>query len=139
MSIIKYRAFHEKKMMEVLTIDLMNQKVMVRDGLEHHYVSNDKIMQGTGFKDKNGVELYEGDLIRLGYEWSDLDDKYICYHGGFMTFALTSEQEIEWIKKGSNHFKYWDTDENNVYLLNQLEEYEVEVVGNMHEKPELME
>lgn len=139
MSAIKYRAFHRNKMMDVLEIKFDKNRALVKDAKGNRcWVDGGKIMQSTGFKDRNGIDVYEGDKLKLGHEWADLDNKYVSYHNGFMTFAVTSEEEINWVKQGSNHFKYWDTDDTNVYLLNQLEGYEVEVVGHIYENPELL-
>ena len=91
------------------------------------------IEQSTDMFDVDGCEIFEGDILSLLHEWSELDNKEVIYSGRFMSYILLSEQEKEWVEKGSNHFKYWDTDEDNIYLLNQVDSYEVKVIGNIHE------
>ena len=81
------------------------------------------LMQYTGLKDKNGVEIYEGDIIKSpemverfdgGYD----DGLYICNWdkevAGFFCGGITSSQM--WL----------------------IEDIECEVIGNIYENPELL-
>ena len=93
-------------------------------------------MQYTGLKDKNGVEIYEGDILEAEgiiyrIEWIQ----------EYLQFCIFTQQHWVWFQEGSNHFKYchqYDSD-GRVYFLQQLESYEITVIGNIHQNPELLE
>ena len=73
------------------------------------------VMQYTGLKDKNGREIYEGD-VRCG--------KYY-----FQSEQQTSYQVMKWDEK--NACFYWDGPEIPDFVG-------VEVIGNIYENPELL-
>ncbi len=86
------------------------------------------LMQYTGIRDKNGVEIYEGDIIH----WkTDINNKYL---GNFKVeedeIVEWSKEELKWIvrEKGASAF-----DE-----LKDLTDYDFEVIGNIYENPELL-
>lgn len=89
---------------------------------------NFTIMQYTGLKDKNGKEIYEGDIVDIGL-WNGTD-------------SIELERGvINWNEK-SSAFKWFSveddpSDENN-YWLTQSDETYREVIGNIWENGDLL-
>lgn len=80
-----------------------------------------ELMQFTGLKDKNGVEIYEGDICKskVGYV-------------GKIVFSETSAEFSLGVKRELN--KYILENHTLLYAYRELE-----VIGNVHDNPELLE
>ena len=79
------------------------------------------LMQYTGLKDKNGVEIYEGDRVRFTVEGDSAN--------------LKQTGVIEWCDSCCHGFRLqWDHFGNNERISN----HELEVIGNIYENPELI-
>ena len=97
------------------------------------------LMQYTGLKDKNGVEIYEGDVLKIHGNYGS-QSRMVLFNDEFLTYTIPTKQEKIWIDKGSNHYKYcYQEDNDRLYFLTELESYEVEVIGNIYQNPELLE
>lgn len=85
-------------------------------------VDRDKIRMFTGLKDKNGKEIYEGDIV-----FQEFNDNRPLDYGGFVG-VIKQYECAYWIDNGINHAEplYSETNEN-------------EVIGNIYENPELLE
>ena len=82
------------------------------------------LMQYTGLKDKNGTEIYEGDVLKLGF--SGVAGK------GYVYWCRDDGQW--WIKDTRSNVK--KRNKGRKYPLYQSATYEV--IGNIYENPELL-
>jgi len=117
---IKFRAFTQDQMWSVTDINWTDNSCKIDVGLLNgelesfrEWLKNIELMQYTGLKDKNGIEIYEGDIIKfLGYN------------------ALT-EGNKEYISKV--YFKDGEFKNTANYYTESRE-----VIGNIYENPELL-
>jgi len=92
------------------------------------------LLQLTGLTDKNGKDIYEGDILRTFHFIDDLSHvKAYLHHkvvydnekGVFNAINLKSEDELL-------------TTHGNCFLYVALKDESIEVIGNIYENPELI-
>lgn len=141
---IKFRAYIglENNIKDVITIDFDNKSIGVLDVnlMGHPFIKiwdfdQVELMQYTGLKDKNGADIYEGDILELINE-ADRRVNAICkfgerrlIHGGYTIEIQGLYFEVEGRKTNPVICNYKG--------LHDLEIMEVR--GNIYEKPELLE
>jgi len=122
---LKFRILDKLNRNEELLINNLGKIFVIDQGCGQANKADDQenyvIRQYTGLKDKNGKEIYEGDICNAGMVTGPID--FII--GGF---SLASNPLIEFLPKDACIFSP-DYDPSWI---------DVEVIGNVFENPELL-
>ena len=130
----KFRAWHINKqiMCEVIRIDFEQGIITLdleTDDDEYYWMETDwnfsdvEIMQYTGCRDKNGIEIYEGDVIKDKYDKIWLVQYYV---GAFVITNKIPDSDGQ-----ESTYSYFNNVSNHHFYF--------EVIGNMWNNPELLE
>ena len=99
---------------------------------------NFKLVNYTGLKDKNGVQIFEGDILKLDI-WQGQEDNYV----DSVTHDVVTGRPSKYIKKLGELKKdaFGGLYVNDFYLLNLeiADNYEIEVIGNIYQNNDLLE
>ena len=87
------------------------------------------LMEYTGLKDKNGVKIFEGDIVQYYKHGYEDDGEYECYH-------------VAWTNDCYGEKWGWDLLDSNgncrEYYYGGFDECKCVVIGNIHQNPELL-
>lgn len=145
---IKFRAWDKNKncfipndVWAVLTTDCSAFGIMLRDWEnyregEYFYKESQELMRYTGLKDKNGKEIYEGDIVRsdgsMDFSTPTAQSKSVreIYKmpSGFTGVRINNQFDKSIFSSASN----W----SNYTLFNIRGS--LEIIGNIFENPELL-
>ena len=123
----KFRCFDKdtKTMHEVVSIDFIDWRVYYEAyGFRNYWNKNVVLMQSTGLHDKNGVEIFEGDVVNINHTFRNPMT-------GSGTLTLNKNFEVVFI---NGMF----TREGSSMGLSKDLKY-LTVVGDVYKNPELLE
>ena len=130
--ITRYRAWNKatKEMHEVddiVSIDFEKKQIYVKtlffNQLNHYVFDAVVLMQSTGLRDKNGKEIFEGDILKVTNLSSWLE--VVSFNNNKAMFVSKEvKREVE---------------ETPLYDLFNTDIFEVEIIGNIYTNPELAE
>ena len=158
MDLLKFRAWYvlaEEMIDEIISISFVRKEIVgkFRDGstsvplkFEDKRNGEDVIlMQSIGLKDKNGKEIFEGDVLKFNDEWNEY-----C-HEGYVDGSVEGINYVE-VVKGEACFEFGRTKypESSLFILMEDEhlnfkdvtkskDFEFEIIGNIYENKEILE
>ena len=119
-------------------ISLVERYFNEASGKDAEMKISSEIMQYTGLKDKNGKEVWEGDILRFSDKWGWYGREY----GLKMAFANEAERAalLEKYEAEPYEERVVVIPDSYEWMLgnNEVQTY-WEVIGNIHENPNLLE
>ncbi|WP_288532297.1 YopX family protein [uncultured Streptococcus sp.] len=124
----KFRAWlkEEKRMTDVHEMTFIDGEVYLISDVTGFYAYDEfELMQSTGLRDKNGREIYEGDIVKYKYGVNTFTE-VVTYDKDFAGFGLVDDDGY-----GSTVFTFGE-------LAEDVDFSSLEVAGNIYENPELL-
>lgn len=123
----RFRAWDNcRKRMSVVDriyIDTKGVRLYVDFGEYWRDLNDIKLMQSTGLTDKNGKEIFEGDILK------------VTNLSSWLEVVSFNKDKAMFVSKETNR----KVEETPLYDLFNTDIFEVEIIGNIHTNPELAE
>lgn len=132
---LKFRAYDKdgQKMFSEDELIIWNNNVyandsekLSRDYLKGWSIDGQYLMQSTGLTDKNGKEIFEGDVVTDGQTVGDIK------HHQTYGFYMIDDKGIERFFSDGNCIEDFEEDAETISEI-------LEIIGNIYENPELLE
>ena len=127
MTIPRFRAWDNwrKRMSAVDRIYIDTKGVRLHDDFGEYWrdLNDVKLMQSTGLRDKNGKEIFEGDILK------------VTNLSSWLEVVSFNQDKAMFVSKETKR----KVEETPLYDLFNTDIFEVEIIGNIHTNPELAE
>ena len=133
---IKFRVWDGEQMLS-LSQGVSRELIVIQENSFKGYemeINFDEVvlMQYTGLKDKNGKEIYEGDILQLtDMEYLDMPD--------FKGIVAINDCEFFLKDKNNESIELWSDGSNDYFTMSLIQTTECcEIIGDIYSNPELI-
>lgn len=131
MVLLRFRAwdkeFKEMVQVDALVFDEQIIKATYKNGnVVKEELKNYVLMQSTGLTDKNGKEIFEGDIVTDGHTTGDIKN-----HATYGFYMVDDNGTERWFSDAAT-IEDFEEDAKDVSEI-------LEIIGNIHTNPELLE